>query len=154
QILEKVLGGPPEPLERRQPRVAGELLTILNKAMAREAGQRYRTARELADDLKRFQTGQLVSAHTYGLLGLLSHRLRTYRLPGKAGAVGALALMIFAGFAFRRAIQNNLAQAARTERILAEARAALETDPTAALAWLKHYPATQDNLATVRDIAL
>ena len=91
QILEKVLSSSPEPLERRQPRVAGELLTILNKAMAREVGQRYRTARELADDLKRFQTGKLVSAHSYGLLGLVSHRLRTTRLPVKAVAVGALA---------------------------------------------------------------
>ena len=154
QILEEVLSRPPEPLERRQPRVAGELLTILNKAMAREADHRYRTARELADDLKRFQTGKLVSAHSYGLLGLVSHRLRTYRLPVKAVAVAALALMVFAGFAFTRVIQSNLAKAARNERILVEARAALETDPTAALAWLKHYPATKDNLATVRDIAL
>src|SRR5262249_47194279 len=78
----------------------------------------------------------------------------TYRLPVKAVAVAALALMVFAALAFRRAIQNNLAQAARNERILVEARAALETDPTAALAWLKHYPTTQENWATVRDIAL
>ncbi len=154
KIIEQVLEQPPEPIERKQRRVAGELITIVHKAMAREAKDRYRTAQDLADDLKRFQTGKLVSAHSYTLLGLISHRLRTYRLPVKAVAAGVVALMLLAGFAFQRVIQQKLAEAARNERILIEARSALDTDPTAALAWLKHYPVSANNWETVRDIAL
>src|SRR5262249_9555111 len=56
---------PPEPLEQRQPGVPNELATIVRKAMARDASDRYQTAAELAADLKRFQTGQLVNAHQY-----------------------------------------------------------------------------------------
>jgi serine/threonine protein kinase len=80
-ILEQVLKRAPVPLERLQPGLAPELVTIVRKAMARKPSERYASARELAEDLKRFQTGQLVSAHTYSLINLIGRRLRRYRLP-------------------------------------------------------------------------
>jgi soluble lytic murein transglycosylase-like protein len=64
-VLAQVLGGPPVPLENRVPDVASELTTIVRKAMARAPHDRYPTAKELVNDLKRFQTGQLVGAHRY-----------------------------------------------------------------------------------------
>ncbi len=64
-IMEKVIQGPPIALERQQRGLPDELNTIVRKAMAREARDRYSTAKELAEDLKRFQTGQLVSTHAY-----------------------------------------------------------------------------------------
>ena len=53
-----------------------DLLTIVRKAMARRAADRYSHAEELADELRRFQAGQLVAAHQFppkqiGFLGLL-----------------------------------------------------------------------------------
>ena len=36
--------------------------------MAAEPGDRYPTARELAEDLHRFEAGQLVGAHSYGAI--------------------------------------------------------------------------------------
>lgn len=60
EVLKRVIEGAPLPLEQRQVGVPEELLRIVHKAMARDPEERYPTAKELADDLKRFQTAQLV----------------------------------------------------------------------------------------------
>jgi WD40 repeat protein len=156
------------PLDRRQLEVPIDLLTVVNKAMAPDAADRYPTAQELAADLKRFQTGQLVSAHRYSAWTLAGRWLRRHRA---LVALGAVALLVLAGLgalsvsrivrerevaeAQRREAQRRGAEAeARTnELILLQARAALATDPTASLAWLKLYPATAPSWDRARAIA-
>jgi serine/threonine protein kinase len=83
--------GPPIPLEQQQPGVPRELSTIVGKAMAREPADRYPTAKELADDLRRFLTGQIVAAHHY------SPAERTVRFIQRNRAALAVA-MIVVGF--------------------------------------------------------
>jgi serine/threonine protein kinase len=56
-----------------QPGVPQDLATIVRKAMARDPAERFDSAADFADDLKRFQTGQLVGAHQYSR-GLLFRR--------------------------------------------------------------------------------
>src|SRR5205085_907405 len=63
--LRQVIEGPPPPLRARVPGVPGDLVAIVDKAMAYAATDRYPTAQELAADLKKFQTGQLVGAREY-----------------------------------------------------------------------------------------
>ncbi len=65
EILAQVKSRAPVPLEQREPRMPAQLAAIIRKAMAPDRLQRYETAAELAQDLKRFQTGQLVTAHAY-----------------------------------------------------------------------------------------
>src|SRR5262249_17799223 len=60
QILEEVIKRPPIPLDERQPQVPADLLSIVEKAMARDPRDRYPTAGELAADLRRFEQGQLI----------------------------------------------------------------------------------------------
>src|SRR5262245_20352696 len=64
-VIRAVVEGPPLPLTMRQAGVARDLVTVVEKAMARNPPDRYATAKELVEDLKRFQTGQLVTANTY-----------------------------------------------------------------------------------------
>ncbi len=90
EVLRKVISVPPEPLEHLQPGVPSELTTIVRKAMAREARDRYQTASELAADLKRFQTGKLVSAHRYSALTLLRRWTKRHR----AIVVSVMALLL------------------------------------------------------------
>jgi serine/threonine protein kinase/Tfp pilus assembly protein PilF len=70
-ILPRVALGDYAPLSESAPDLPGELAAIVNKAMARETSGRYPTARELAEDLRRFQTGQLVLSHSYSARELL-----------------------------------------------------------------------------------
>ncbi len=89
EALEALRHGAPAPVVERAPDTPRELRAILDRAMARDVGARYPTARELADDLRRFQTGQLVGAHRYTLGELTRRWIRRHR---GVVAIGGLAL--------------------------------------------------------------
>jgi serine/threonine protein kinase len=65
QLLARIAAGPPRRIELLAPQLSDELAAIVHKAMARDPAARYRNAEELADDLERFQAGQIVAAHAY-----------------------------------------------------------------------------------------
>jgi hypothetical protein len=93
----------PQPLTEREPDAPPDLAAIVEKAMELEAGRRYPTARELAEDLRRFLTGQLVSAHRYSPGQLLRRWVRHHRAAVTVAAVLGLALATaVAGSAVRR----------------------------------------------------
>jgi len=81
------------PLERRAPRVPADLLAIVTRAMTNDPADRYGTAGELAEELKRFLTGQLVDAHRYTPWQRVSRFVRRHR------AAVAIATIALAGFA-------------------------------------------------------
>jgi len=56
------------PLGTLEPRLPPDLLAIVETAIAMDADQRYPSAFELAEDLKRFASGQLVAARQYSPL--------------------------------------------------------------------------------------
>ena len=93
ELIAALMTGPPAPLGAEVPR---ELVAIVERAMAREVGRRYRTAAELADDIRRFQTGQLVGAHRYTLRALLRRWMRRHRTLLVAGVV-AVAVAVAIG---------------------------------------------------------
>jgi WD40 repeat protein len=147
QILEAVLTSAPVPLERRQPGVPADLVTIVGKAMATDPAARYPDAAGLAEDLKRFQTGQLVRAHVYSAGELVRRFLRRHR----AAVIVAASLLIVLATGAVVSVRNIVAaeHVAQEQRVRAEerarelmlqkARALLERDPTAALASLHPY---------------
>ena len=67
EILAAVRSGPPRSLALVVPGLPLDLVALVDKAMARAPVDRYADGRGVAEDLRRFQTGQLVSAHTYGV---------------------------------------------------------------------------------------
>src|SRR5690606_8965933 len=64
-VLAAVTAGPPTPLGELAPDVPAELIAIVAKAMAHAPADRYPTAEGLAEDLRRWVSGQLVAAHRY-----------------------------------------------------------------------------------------
>jgi hypothetical protein len=64
-VLERVARAEVRPLREIAPGLPGDLVAIVERAMAFEPETRYASAGELAGDLRRFQTGQLVAAHHY-----------------------------------------------------------------------------------------
>ncbi len=118
EVLAAVASGPPPPLSSRQPGVPPDLDALVTRAMAREPADRYPTAKELADDLRRFQTGQLVGAHRYSRRQLLWRWVKRHR---GAVAVATIALVTLATVGVV-SLRRIFAEQRRTE----EARAVAE----------------------------
>jgi WD40 repeat protein len=153
-VLERLAKAPPPALEERWPGVPPELATIVGKAMARDPAQRYPSARELAADLRRFATGQLVGAHAYSIWALARRWLRRHRVAVTVALLSGAFLTTEAIVSVRRiAAARNDAERRRDALILAQARTSLSHDPTLALAWLKQYPAGGADWRTARSLA-
>jgi len=112
-IIAAVQDGPPVPLERLQPDVTPDLLAIVRRAMARDPADRYPTARGLADDLRRFQGGQLVGAHRYSIRQLVRRWLWRHRVPIAVAVVSAVALLVVGGLALHRIVREHAVAEAR-----------------------------------------
>ncbi len=92
EIVEKVKSEAPPPLPPSAPR---DLASIVAKAMARSPEDRYPSARELAEELQRFQTGRVVEAHAYSRGELVRRWVRHNR----GLVIGAVAAVIALGVA-------------------------------------------------------
>jgi WD40 repeat protein len=99
EILEQVRRAPPPP-----PDGPRDLISIVEKAMARDPDRRYPTARELADELNRFVAGQLVRAREYGPWERLRRWVRRNRAVVTTSAVFLTALAMLAAWSGRRIV--------------------------------------------------
>src|SRR5260221_5022333 len=95
EVLELVKAGPPPVVSEREPGTPADLAAIVDKAMARDPKHRYVTAVAFAQDLKRFQTGQLVAAHRYTTPELAWRGLKRYRVWVAAAVVLAVVAAVF-----------------------------------------------------------
>ncbi len=165
--LDRVLAGPPRPLAAAVPHLPGELGTIVAKAMARCPDDRYATATALAEDLRRYQTGKLVSAHTYSTWALLRKKVAQHRGVVTIAVASAVALGAVGVESVRRVVaERNIARTARArtedalnqaekrkrELVQLQAVTALRKDPTATLAWLKTYDIADEDRGHVLDV--
>ena len=112
-LLDRVKNATPETLPSEVPR---DLAAIVDRALARDRATRYPSAAELASDLRRFMTGQLVLAHHYTRRQRLARFVSRNR-GGVAVAGAALAIVaIVATFAIRNIlIARGEAAASRDE---------------------------------------
>jgi len=163
-IVNQVLRGAPPAVNANDDDIPTELIAVVNKAMSRNKRDRYPSARELADDLKRFQTGQLVSAYDYSKMSLVRRWMAKHQGVVGAAVVFALILAVVAALGVRRIVtarnvaESERAQAQQAQRatedrrkalLFIQAKTSLTRDPTAAMAWLKKYPATVRELEKV-----
>jgi WD40 repeat protein len=162
EVADRVANAAPEPIDEREPGVPTELAAIVKKAMAKEPGDRYATAKELAADLRSFQTGQLVSAHNYSRGVLAVRWMARYRRSLGTVALFVAVIAAIGALSVRRVVHERdraegqsaradteraradeeraLAEAHALELTIVEAKTSLDRDPTATLAWLKTYP--------------
>jgi serine/threonine protein kinase/WD40 repeat protein len=96
KLLEQVLRSEPPRPRRLVPSLPRDLETIVLKAIARDPAQRYATARDLADDLRRFLDDLPIRARR----ATWAERLWRWgrREPVTAGLLAGLVLVFLAGF--------------------------------------------------------
>ncbi len=166
-VLDSVIAGPPVPLANVAPDAPAELADIVRKAMARQPVERYANGTALAEDLRRFQTGKLVSAHSYTTYQLVRKKLAQHRGVVVVGLIATVALAAIGVESFRTVVaERDIARSERVkadvsrksaedrkrELVLVQAETSLRKDPTAALAWLKLHPVTDADRTQVVDV--
>ena len=94
-ILEYSILHPPTPLRALAPEVPVDLCVIVERAMARAPADRYRDAREMAEELRRFEAGQLI-AREYSLRELAVRWLAKHRTSVVIAAIALSVLAVIA----------------------------------------------------------
>jgi WD40 repeat protein len=128
EVLRRVRDGELPPLARVAPGLPRDLIAIVDKAMARAPAERYPTAKQMAEDLRRFHTGQLVEAHDYTAWQRVARWVRRRRALVVAAAIGVAAVAaIGVASVVRIVAERNFAreQQRLAERSSAEATARL-----------------------------
>ena len=174
-ILRELGKHPPQPLEELAPELPRDLLAIVNKAMARDAEERYPSAREMAAELQRYTTGNLVGAHHYSSWELLRRFVARRRGIFITGTLALMVLVVVAIISFasiasqRDRAERNAATATRNaaragaaqraaehrtdERTREHARSLLESDPTRAATMLSVLSEPVFGTATIAEDA-
>jgi len=161
EVIDKAIAAEVKPLDEREPEAPPDLVAIVGKAMAKDPAARYPSARELAEDLRRFQTGQLVGAHRYTVAERVRRWIRKHRAVSAVAAIAAVVLATFGTWSVRRIIvERDRAEHARDEAlsslnrsIITQAHAAMERDPAIALGWLRRLSPDGGDWSAARMIA-
>ena len=103
-VVDEVLARRPPPIPGREPGAPADLVAVVERAMARDPDRRYRSAGDLAQDLKRFQTGQMVMAHEYSVAERLGRWFRRRRGVVAVAALAAIVLVVVAAVSLRRVL--------------------------------------------------
>jgi formylglycine-generating enzyme required for sulfatase activity/tRNA A-37 threonylcarbamoyl transferase component Bud32 len=92
-VLVSVLGAEPVPPSRLGPKVPRDLETICLKCLQKEPARRYASAEELANDLRRFQTGEPIRARP---AGPVERAVKWVRRHAAVAALAAAVLLVAA----------------------------------------------------------
>src|SRR5262249_13367676 len=121
-LLHQVRHEEPRPPRKLNDRIPRDLETICLKAMAKDPQRRYASAREFADDLRRFRSGEPILARPAGRLERAWRWVR--RRPAQAALIVmsavALLALVAAGVAF---FYNEELQSANQAEIASRRRA-------------------------------
>ncbi len=107
EVIAKVIRGDIRPVVEREPRTPPDLATIVSKAMAVDKAARYRNASELADDLRKFQTGKLVGAHRYTRGERIKRWVKRNRAIALVTVIATIVLVVVATLSIRRIIAES-----------------------------------------------
>jgi Protein kinase domain len=125
EMMKRAAAAPPPPITEIVAGVPPDLSTIIDKCLAHDPADRYQTARELAEDLQRFLTGQLVASHHYSPRERAERFIKHNKVP-VAATVALFLVIILALVRVRgeRDRADEAAHVAREEKQIAEAERA------------------------------
>ncbi|MBA3392058.1 MAG: serine/threonine protein kinase [Deltaproteobacteria bacterium] len=108
------------PLSEREAGAPHDLVAIVDRAMAPVPADRYAHAGELADELRRFLTGQLVSAHRYTTLQRVMRFVKRHRAAVTIATIATIGFAVGGTYAVRNIVEAK--DTAERERSIAVAR--------------------------------
>ncbi len=174
ETIALALSGPPRSIDDLVDGVPGDLVTILERAMAYDATQRYPDGAALAAELRRFLTGQLVASHEYSTIERLIRFVRRYRAAVVVTLIAVAALAVVGFISFKNIVrERNAADEAREQAVasasaaeaarareadraddllIEQAAALIATNPTAAVGLLHRLPPTAKSWRKARDV--
>ena len=163
------------PIATAAPNAPADLHAIVEKALAFQPGDRYPDAERLAEDVRRFLTGQLVAAHDYSARERLARFAKKHRAPLSVAALALAAVAVLAWVGVHRIlVERDLATTASQEAdrqrdkavglnqqladradalVIAQARSRLAANPTEAMAIVKDLPPDSRQLGAARALA-
>jgi len=125
-LLSRLLSGPPNPIAEQVEGIPPDLVAIAEKAMAHDRNERYHTAGALAEELRRFQTGQLVGAHSYTTWQLVRRWLARHKAAVAVAAIALLVVVAGATLSVNRVVdERDRAKTARSSAEIAKSSAEL-----------------------------
>jgi tetratricopeptide (TPR) repeat protein len=113
------------PLLQREKRAPIELVAIVERAMAPLPVDRYETAAGLADELRRYLTGQLVGAHRYTALQRIGRFVKRHRAAVTIATIATLGFVVGGTIAVRNVVRAR-DDAQRAERVAITRKQAAE----------------------------
>src|SRR6185295_10994639 len=113
--------GDPAPLRRLAPTVSRDLEVVVGKAMARQPGQRYSTAAELADDLEALLAFRPIRARPPGPVARLANWARRRPALAAVAATGAAAMIAGASLLVHQAHAEDVQRRTDASRAVEEA---------------------------------
>ncbi len=115
EILEQVMNAEPPAPSRLVARIPKPLSIICLKCLSKAPARRYPSATALADDLRRWQDGEAISARPTGRLERMTRRI--YRHPLRSALVVSAALLVFsAAMMFVLDRERRMTETARAEQ--------------------------------------
>jgi WD40 repeat protein/tetratricopeptide (TPR) repeat protein len=112
--IQQVVNAEPPPPRLLQPKVPRDLETICLKCLQKDAGKRYASALDLAEDLHRFRAREPIRARPVGRIERLARWCRRY--PWEAGLTAALAAVLVTVAVVAVVVAARFGEAARRER--------------------------------------
>jgi hypothetical protein len=93
-LLSRIAQEEPRPPRQVNRAIPADLETIILKAIAKSSAERYLSAKDLADDLRRYLDGKAITARRAGVLDRAGKWARRHRTIVAAAAVSATAILI------------------------------------------------------------
>lgn len=114
QVMNRVLTQEPPSVESIEPEAPVELAAICVRAMRKDPRGRYSSAKELAEEIQRFQTGALVGAYQYKTGDLVRRFVRRHAKAISGAAAAFLAILVTGALG----VAGMVREQAQTERAL------------------------------------
>ncbi len=126
ELLRQIAFEEPKAPRRLNRAIPAELETIVLKALEKNPAERYATAQELADDLRRFQEDRPIRARRASVVQRLRKLARRHRPAVRAAAVCLLVSLVALGGSVGWALNDRVARQREAESKVLEALEAAE----------------------------